>query len=173
METKPTAVRRVNDCCLQTQHPLEEKTIRKNKVPLKPNNILCILNLTENSCAGIYYFTIKDSCQFPSCDAMYVGETSKNLYTRDSQHQYNYTGGPNGNRKLHEKSFIFQHQANKHQGQEANFKRQVLRSYKDCLSRQASEAISISKIDGEIFNNKSEFHQPAIVTIRREVSRDL
>ena len=113
------------------------------------------------------------SCQFPSCDAVYVGETSKNLYTRDSQHQYNYTGGPNGNRKLHEKSFIFQHQASKHESQEANFKRKVLRSYKDCLSRQASEAIFISKINGEILNNKSEFHQPATVTIRREVTRGL
>ena len=113
------------------------------------------------------------SCQFPSCDAVYVGETSKNLYTRDSQHQYNYTGGPNGNRKLPEKSFIFQHQASKHGSQEANFKRKVLHYYEDCLSRQASEAIFISKINGEILNNKSEFHQPATVTIRREVTRGL
>ena len=51
--------------------------------------------------------------------------------------------------------------------------RKDLRSYKDCLSRQASEAIFISKIVGEILNNKSEFHQPAIVTIRREVCRGL
>ena len=77
------------------------------------------------------------------------------------------------NKKLHEKSFIFQHQVDKHQGQEANFKRKVLRSYKDCLSRQASEGVFISNINGEILNNKSEFHQPAIVTIRREINRGL
>ena len=113
------------------------------------------------------------ACQFPGCDAVYVGETSKNLYTRDSQHQYNYLGGPNSNKKLHEKSFIFQHQVDKHKGQEANFRRKVLRSYKDCLSRQASEGIFISHINGEILNNKSEFHQPAIVTIRREINHGL
>ena len=117
----------------------------------------------------VYEYT----CQFPGCDAVYVGETSKNLFTRDSQHQYNYLGGPNSNTKLQEKSFIFQHQTSKHQGQEANFKRKVLRSYKDCLSRQASEGIFISHINGEILNNKSEFHQPAIVTIRREINRGL
>ena len=49
----------------------------------------------------------------------------------------------------------------------------VLRSYKDCLSRQAREGIFISHINGEILNNKSEFHQPAIVTIRREINRGL
>ena len=37
--------------------------------------------------------------------------------------EYNYLGGPNSNKKLQEKSFIFQHQVSKHQGQEANFKR--------------------------------------------------
>ena len=113
------------------------------------------------------------SCQFPGCDAIYVGETSKNMYTRDLQHNYNYTGGPNSNTNVQKKSFIFQHQTEKHQGQPENFKRKVLRSYKDCLSRQASEGIFISKIQGEILNSKSEFHQPAIVTIRREVSRGL
>ena len=87
--------------------------------------------------------------------------------------RYNYTGGPNSNTNVQKKSFIFQHQTEKHQGQPENFKRKVLRSYKDCLSRQASEGIFISKIQGEILNSKSEFHQPAIVTIRREVSRGL
>ena len=43
--------------------------------------------------------------------------------------------------------------------------------YSDSLSRQPGEAIFISKMSGEISNSKSEFHQPSIVKIRREISR--
>ena len=53
------------------------------------------------------------------------------------------------------------------------FKQSVLRSYKDCLSRQAAEGVFISKMEGEILNSKSEFHQPSIVTVRREINRGL
>ena len=45
--------------------------------------------------------------------------------------------------------------------------------YKDWLSRQAAESVFISKMQGEILNSKSEFHQPPIVTVRREINRGL
>ena len=65
---------------------------------------------------------------------------------------------------------MFNHQNDKHAGQPANFKMSVLKSYSDSLSRQASEAVHISKMKGEILNSKSEFYQPSIVKIRREVT---
>ena len=89
------------------------------------------------------------------------------------QHQYNYNGGEKNSSKIKEKSFIFNHQQEKHNGEPANFKQSVLRSYKDCLSRQAAESVFISKMQGEILNSKSEFHQPPIVTVRREINRGL
>ena len=46
---------------------------------------------------------------------------------------------------------------------------QVLASYSDPLSRQASEAIHISKMNCEILNGKSEFHQPSIVDVKRSI----
>ena len=68
---------------------------------------------------------------------------------------------------------MFQHQTSKHDGLPSNFKSEIVRSYSDCLSRQAGEAIFINKMSGEILNSKSEFYQPSIVTIRREISRGL
>ena len=112
-------------------------------------------------------------CEYPNCDAAYRGESSKNLFIRDSQHQYNYRGGEKSSAKIKDKSFMYQHQRDKHEGEQALFKRSVLRSYKDCLSRQAAEGVFISKMEGEILNSKSEFHQPSIVTVRREINRGL
>ena len=62
---------------------------------------------------------------------------------------------------------------NKHEGHPANFKMSVLKSYSDSLSRQAAEGVYISKMQGEILNGRSEFYQPSIVSIRREVIRGL
>ena len=109
-------------------------------------------------------------CLVDECDAAYRGETSRNLYSRNLEHQYLYTGGPNKLQNLQDKSFIFNHQKAKHNGEPSNFKVSVLKSYQDSLSRQSSEAVHISKIKGEILNSKSEFYQPSIVRVRREVS---
>ena len=115
----------------------------------------------------------ESKCEYPNCEAAYRGESSRNLFTRDSQHQYNYRGGEKSSAKIKDKSFMYEHQRYKHEGEQALFKRSVLRSYKDCLSRQAAEGVFISKMEGEILNSKSEFHQPSIVTVRREINRGL
>ena len=113
-------------------------------------------------------------CQFQDCDASYIGETSRNLFSRNGEHVYKYKGGKNRtSKKLQDQSFMFQHQTSKHDGLPSNFKSEIVRSYSDCLSRQAGEAIFINKMSGEILNSKSEFYQPSIVTIRREISRGL
>ena len=65
------------------------------------------------------------------------------------------------------------HQVAKHNGDPANFKSKVLRSYPDSLSRQAAEATFIRNMNCEILNSKSEFHQPSIITVRREISQGL
>ena len=91
-----------------------------------------------------------------------------------SEHMYKYHGGKNGgSQKLKEQSFMFNHQKDKHNSLPANFKSQVIRSYSDSLSRQAGEGIFITKMSGEILNSKSEFYQPSIVKVRREVTRGL
>ena len=112
-------------------------------------------------------------CQFDECDATYTGETSRNIYTRNLEHKYSYSGGASNSKSKQEKSFLSRHQIEKHQNEPENFKISVLKSYSDCLSRQASEAVHITKCKGEILNSKSEFHQPPIVRVRSEVTRGL
>ena len=66
-----------------------------------------------------------------------------------------------------------EHQVVKHNDEPANFKAKVLQSFRDPLSRQAAESIFISRTQGEILNSKSEFHQPSLIKIRREISQGL
>ena len=105
------------------------------------------------------------SCKYPGCNSFYTGESSKNLYTRNSWHESKY--------KSQKDSFMYQHQQDKHDGEPANFKMEVIKSFNDCLSRQAAEAVYISKTEGDILNGKSEFHQPPIVRVRIEIARGL
>ena len=95
---------------------------------------------------------------------VYLGETSRNLYSRAKEHLSNYrTGG--------EKSFIRKHQLKKHNGEEGVFKAKVTASYRDCLSRQVGEGVSIRRSKVEVLNGKSEWHQPALWRVQSEVYR--
>ena len=95
-------------------------------------------------------------CQVPGCSATYTGETSKNMYTRSSQHKEKYD-------KLGKDSFMFNHQASEHNGEPVNFKIKVIKSFRDPLSRQAAEGIFITHSKGQILNSKNEFFQPSTV----------
>ena len=97
---------------------------------------------------------------------MYTGETGRNLYTRGLEHLEKYE-------KKSENSFLHAHQMECHEGAPAKFSTKVTGSYKDPLSRQVAEAVLITRSSGstsDILNSKSEFRQPPIVRVRREVS---
>ena len=95
-------------------------------------------------------------------DAKYFGETARNLYTRGGEHLKKYNRrDPN--------SFIKKHQDEYHNGEPPDFKMKVVKSFKDPLSRQVSEAIHIKNHKGILLNSKSEFFQPPLVRIRQEV----
>ena len=68
---------------------------------------------------------------------------------------------------------MFKHQEEKHNGEPANFKMKVVKSFKDPLSRQVTEAIMIKNHKGEILNSKSEFYQPPLVRVRQEIRTGL
>ena len=71
--------------------------------------------------------------------------------------------------KKDENSFMYKHQMEKHNGEPANFKMKVVKSFKDPLSRQVTEAVMIKNHKGELLNSKSEFFQPSIVRVRQEI----
>ena len=71
-------------------------------------------------------------------------------------------------------SFINKHQMEFHNSEPPNFTSKVIKSFKDPLSRQVTEAILIKNHrGGALLNSKSEFYQPSIVQVRQEVVRGL
>ena len=69
----------------------------------------------------------------------YIGETSRNLYTRAKEH----TGKYNSEKQGHE-SFIKKHQEERHHGLPANFEGKVTSMFREFLSRQVSEGVCIT-----------------------------
>ena len=105
-------------------------------------------------------------CKFEGCDAGYDGETHRNAYTRGLEHMKKYA-------RKDETSFIYKHQAEKHNSQPAKFGMRVAGSFKDPLSRQVTEAVMIKNHQGTLLNSKAEFHQPPLVRVRQEIIQGL
>ena len=94
----------------------------------------------------------------------YVGETSRNLYSRCLEHLKTYRSGD-------QSSFILKHQTSKHNGVEPEFKAKVTARTRDCLTRQVREAVLIRRSQVPVLNGKSEWHQPALYRVQREMER--
>ena len=103
-----------------------------------------------------YQYTCKE------CEAVYTGETSRNLYTRALKHQKKYEDKAGD-------SFMNNHQVEAHNGSNPNFNVKVVGSYRDPLSRQVAEGVLITNTKTKILNSKAEMIQPPIVRLRREV----
>ena len=95
---------------------------------------------------------------------MYIGESSRNLYTRSLEHLSKYRGG-----KL--TSFMVKHQNNEHQGEVALYKAKVTANTRDCLTRQVREAVLIRRSQVPVLNSKTEWHQPALYRVQHEMER--
>ena len=95
---------------------------------------------------------------------VYIGETARNLYTRGKEHIKNY-------KSKQKDSFIYKHQEDKHEGQPAEFDAKVTNQFRDCLSRQVSEAVEIRRSGPNVLNSKSEWHQPALFRVQSEIIR--
>ena len=95
----------------------------------------------------------------------YVGETSRNLYARGIEHDRKFE-------TQDKESFMIKHQADKHDGQPASFEGRVTGSFKDCLSRQVSEGVTIRRCPYQILNSKSEWHQPSLWRVRSQLEKE-
>ena len=96
--------------------------------------------------------------------SVYIGESSRNLFTRSKEHLSRYRQGINT-------SFMKKHQDEKHSGQDPVYAARVTARTRDCLSRQVREAVLIRRSDRNILNGKSEWHQPALYRVQQEVER--
>ena len=97
---------------------------------------------------------------------LYIGESSRNLYTRSKEHLSKYSS-----RKRRADSFIKIHQDEHHGGAEADFEAKVTGTFRDALSRQVSEGVHIRRGGRSILNSKSEWHQPALWRVQSELIR--
>ena len=95
---------------------------------------------------------------------VYIGESSRNMYTRSKEHLTSF------NSKL-QSSFILNHQNSKHMGEEPNYKAKVTARTRDCLTRQIREAVLIRRSLVPVLNGKSEWHQPPLYRVQHKMER--
>ena len=94
------------------------------------------------------------------CGENYVGETSRNFYTRSKEHL----------KKADEDkmdSFIAEH---KIKCPQSSFKVQVLKSFKEPLSRQIYEWVYIRRQESASLNTKLDYYQASTYRMNREVN---
>ena len=92
---------------------------------------------------------------------VYIGETSRNLYTRGREH--------NNNRGDIESSFVRKHMEEAHKEREGDFRAKVTHTNKDSLSRQIREGVLIRREKRGLMNTKSEWFQPPLVRIQSNI----
>ena len=96
------------------------------------------------------------------CESSYIGETSRNFYSRSLEHI------DKANKKSDE-SFIHNHQKECHNGVQPKFTTKVLKTFQDPLSRQVSEGVYIRRNTNNSLNTKLDFYQTSTYKVRREV----
>ena len=101
---------------------------------------------------------------------VYIGETSRNLYTRGREHMSG--GRRTGTAEERESTFVRRHMEEYHQDMEADFRGKVVKQNKDSFSRQVREGVLIRRSTKDMMNSKSEWFQPPIYRIRSDVVRE-
>ena len=96
------------------------------------------------------------------CDAKYIGETSRNFYTRSNEHL-------SKNNKKSAESFLYNHQKDHHDGSPPNFRVKVLKCFQEPLSRQCYEGTYIRNIKTEKLNTRLDYYGASTYHMRREV----
>ena len=99
---------------------------------------------------------------------VYIGETSRNLYTRCKEHVGNEASETEGD----ESSFIKSHMEAHHRGIESKFSARVTHSNKDSFTRQIREGVLIRRSGKTLLNSRSEWFQPPIYRVHHEMVRE-
>ena len=83
---------------------------------------------------------------------VYIGETSRNLFTRGQEHLYKYETADS-------ESFMAKHQEENHDDRPAVFDAKVTGMYRDCLSRQVAEGVSIRRCRTKVLNSNKQIFE--------------
>ena len=85
-----------------------------------------------------YEFRCKLCPDTDSC--VYIGESSRNLYTRGKEHEQKFRS-----KKNNQESFMKKHQEERHAGLNTNFEAKVTGVFRACLTRHVSEGVSLRR----------------------------
>ena len=97
-----------------------------------------------------------------ACPSSYIGETSRNFYTRSLEHLKKAS-----DRK--DDSFINSHQSQAHNGAHPEYSVKVLKSFQDAFSRQVYEGVYIRRNPNQPLNTKLDYYQTSTYNMRREI----
>ena len=96
------------------------------------------------------------------CDSIYIGETSRNFFSRSLEHM-------DKAQNKSDDSFISNHQKECHNESQPKFKTKVLKSFQDPLSRQVAEGVYIRNNPLSSLNTKQDYYQTSTYRVRREI----
>ena len=114
----------------------------------KENCMMCKVEGNEGRCrkASVVY-----EIECGECKDIYVGETSRNAYTRGAEHKKSLD-------KKEKESVLHKHVVEKHRGRIPTFNMTVTSSHRTALDRQTTEAVRIaSACSDKLLNSKQEF----------------
>ena len=137
-----------NEVCEKKTCVLCKTNSKKIKIPCTTNNV--------------GYRLICETCEEKGTLKVYEGETARSARTRGAEHMSQFKNGRGD-------SAMFKHRSNDHNGEEIKFRMEITNKFKDPLTRQANEAVRISKRKKhELLNSKNEFNHPPIARISVE-----
>ena len=104
------------------------------------------------------------TCEEESNSSEYIGETSRSLYYRALEHQ-------KANLKMKEDSPMWTHRLERHNGEESEFKIELIKTHKSAFNRQISEGVWIEQNKSKFpMNRKGEFNGHRIPKLATEVN---
>ena len=148
---------------MQMKNILVKKNPFPDEVCERKKCVLC--NTDSNSsrfpCStnSVGYRLICETCEARGLLKVYEGETARSARTRGAEHLSQFKN-ERGDSALHK------HRVSDHEGEEMKFRMEITDKFRDPLTRQANEAVRISKRKkNELLNSKNEFNHSPIARI--------
>ena len=114
---------------------------------------------------NVGYKLLCETCEDRGILKVYEGETARSARVRGAEQMSNFKNKRNDNP-------LYKHKVNEHNDEEMAFRMEITKKYQDPLSRQANEAVRISKRKkNELLNSKNEFNHPPITRILVEKTK--
>ena len=137
---------------------LKNRLQRSNPFAKKPcNNVTQCVACEPNKGSNCRKNNVTYEFKCDLCGDVYVGETSRNLYTRGKEHMYDYS-------KKNDKSVLYRHAIDKHSDNPTlpTYQAKITGIYTTALTRQIAEATKIGTLGAKAINSKLEWRHTKV-----------